>query len=113
MARAPAKRPLRQNVAQRLGEEQGDRRDARIIVGDAVVRQVMEADAQPGPVVEAPGEVLAGGEDDDVIFGRIANLAMHPDGCLYVLDNQLCHVSVFSPDGERIAISSPIFGAGA
>jgi hypothetical protein len=44
----------------------------------------------------------AGGEDGDVIFGRITDVAMHPDGCLYVLDNQLCHVSVFSPEGEHL-----------
>jgi hypothetical protein len=43
-----------------------------------------------------------GGENEDVIFGRITDLEMHPDGSLYVLDNQLCHVVVISPDGEFV-----------
>jgi hypothetical protein len=43
-----------------------------------------------------------GGEDEDVIFGRIADLKMHPDGSVYVLDNQLCHVVVISSDGEHL-----------
>jgi hypothetical protein len=41
-----------------------------------------------------------GGDDEEVIFGRISDLMMHPDGDLYVLDNQLCHVVVISADGE-------------
>ncbi len=43
-----------------------------------------------------------GGQDEDVIFGRITDLAMHPDGTLYVLDNQLCHVVVISATGEHL-----------
>ena len=43
-----------------------------------------------------------GGEDEDVIFGRITDLKMGPDGSLYVLDNQLCHVVVISADGEHL-----------
>lgn len=43
-----------------------------------------------------------GGEDEDVIFGRITDLKMHPDGTLYVLDNQLCHVVVISSTGEYL-----------
>jgi hypothetical protein len=43
-----------------------------------------------------------GGEDEDVIFGRITDLKMHPDGSVYVLDNQLCHVVVISADGEHM-----------
>jgi hypothetical protein len=43
-----------------------------------------------------------GGEDEDVIFGRITDLKRHPDGCVYILDNQLCHVVVISPDGEYL-----------
>jgi len=43
-----------------------------------------------------------GGEDEDVIFGRITDLQMHPDGSLYVLDNQLCQVVVISADGEHL-----------
>ncbi len=43
-----------------------------------------------------------GGEDEDVIFGRITDLKMHPDGSVYVLDNQLCQVVVISDDGEYL-----------
>jgi hypothetical protein len=43
-----------------------------------------------------------GGEDEDVIFGRITDLAMHPDGTFYVLDNQLAHVVVISSEGEYL-----------
>ncbi|MFT5232776.1 MAG: hypothetical protein ACI9UQ_000798 [Candidatus Krumholzibacteriia bacterium] len=43
-----------------------------------------------------------GGEDSDLIFGRIADVLRHPDGHIYVLDNQLCEVTVISPDGEFV-----------
>jgi hypothetical protein len=43
-----------------------------------------------------------GGEDEDVIFGRITDLKLHPDGSLYVLDNQLCQVVVIGPDGAHL-----------
>ncbi|MFH1754272.1 MAG: 6-bladed beta-propeller [Candidatus Latescibacterota bacterium] len=43
-----------------------------------------------------------GGEDEDIMFGRITDLKMHPDGSLYVLDNQLCQVVVISADGEHL-----------
>ena len=43
-----------------------------------------------------------GGPDEDLIFGRIIDLERHPDGCIYILDNQLCQVVVISPDGEHL-----------
>ena len=43
-----------------------------------------------------------GGQDEDVIFGRIVDLKLHPDGDLYVLDNQLCQVVVISAEGEHL-----------
>jgi len=43
-----------------------------------------------------------GGENEDVIFGRITDLTMHPDGNIYLLDNQLCQVVVISADGEHL-----------
>jgi len=43
-----------------------------------------------------------GGEDGDLIFGRITDVIRHPDGHIYVLDNQLCEVTVISPDGEYV-----------
>ncbi len=43
-----------------------------------------------------------GGEDGDLIFGRVADLKMHEDGSVYILDNQLCQVVVISADGEHL-----------
>jgi hypothetical protein len=43
-----------------------------------------------------------GGDDEDVLFGRITDLKIHPDGSLYILDNQLCHVVVISATGEHL-----------
>jgi hypothetical protein len=45
---------------------------------------------------------VGGDDDDDVIFGRIVDLTMHPNGNLYILDNQLCQVVVISPEGEHL-----------
>ncbi len=42
-----------------------------------------------------------GGEDGDLIFGRIVDVDMDEAGNVYVLDNQLCRVCVFSADGEH------------
>ncbi len=44
----------------------------------------------------------AGGEDEDIIFGRIVDVKTGPDGNMYVLDNQLCQVVVISPEGEHL-----------
>lgn len=48
----------------------------------------------------------AGGEDEELIFGRVIDAKMHPDGTVYVLDNQLCHVVVLSPEGEHLGYLS-------
>jgi len=49
----------------------------------------------------------AGGLDDDEnLFGVIMQALADEDGNLYLLDNQLSQVTVFSPDGERIATLS-------
>jgi len=48
-----------------------------------------------------------GGEDDlDVLFGVITQVAVDSDGSIYLLDAQLSHVEVFSPDGEHLATLS-------
>ena len=44
----------------------------------------------------------AGGEDGEVIFGRISDVVRHSNGEFFVLDNQLCQVEVFSPEGEHL-----------
>jgi hypothetical protein len=43
-----------------------------------------------------------GGDDGEVLFGRIVDVKMHRDGTVYVLDNQLCHVVAIGPDGEPL-----------
>ena len=43
----------------------------------------------------------AGGEDGEVLFGRITDVVRHRNGEVYVLDNQLCQVEVFGPDGRH------------
>ena len=43
-----------------------------------------------------------GGEDEDVIFGRITDVKRHPNGEVYILDNQMCQVVVISGDGEHL-----------
>jgi hypothetical protein len=47
-------------------------------------------------------EWRVGGEDEDVIFGRIVDVKRGDDGTVYVMDNQLCRVAVFSADGEYL-----------
>jgi len=74
------------------------------LAGATAVPRTMDED---GPTQGAGPLALhelwrVGGEDEDVIFGRIVDLKTGPDGNLYVLDNQLCHVSVFSADGEHL-----------
>ncbi len=44
----------------------------------------------------------AGGLNGDLLFGLIADVAADAAGNVYVLDNQLCQVRVFSPRGEHL-----------
>jgi hypothetical protein len=44
----------------------------------------------------------AGGLDGDVLFGLVADIAADGAGNIYVLDNQLCQVMVFSPQGQHL-----------
>lgn len=41
----------------------------------------------------------AGGDDEDVIFGVLSDVAIDAAGNLYALDSQLSSISVFDPDG--------------
>lgn len=43
-----------------------------------------------------------GDESDDLIFGSISSVQVGPDGSVYVLDQQLSQVCVFSPEGELV-----------
>ena len=43
-----------------------------------------------------------GGEDDDTLFGLIPRVCTDQEGNVYVLDSQLCQVSVDARDGELL-----------
>jgi hypothetical protein len=43
-----------------------------------------------------------GGEDEDVLFGVVAELLHDREGNIYVLDGQICEIQVFSPAGEHL-----------
>ena len=45
-------------------------------------------------------EWRVGGEDGDLIFGRISDIRRDEDGTVYVMDNQLCQVILISADGH-------------
>ena len=44
----------------------------------------------------------AGGEDDEVFFGLVPRVETDPEGNVYILDSQTCHVYVFNPEGEML-----------
>ncbi len=44
----------------------------------------------------------AGGDDDEIFFGNIANACVDGDGNVLLLDSQLSHVLVISPQGELV-----------
>jgi hypothetical protein len=70
---------------------------------DSISRTITNAEPSHGLQTLNLSELWrAGGEDEDVIFGRIVDIKRGPDGNTYVLDNQLCQVGVFSPEGEHL-----------
>ena len=44
----------------------------------------------------------AGGEGDDIFFGLVPRVVSDPEGNVYILDSQTCHVYVYSPEGEML-----------
>lgn len=46
----------------------------------------------------------AGGDDDEEFFGLVPRVETDGEGNVYVLDTQLCHVHVYSPDGEKLRV---------
>ncbi len=44
----------------------------------------------------------AGGEDEDILFGRVIRAATDGAGNIYLLDAQLAHVEVFDPEGVHL-----------
>ncbi|MCP4573690.1 MAG: hypothetical protein GY838_15130 [bacterium] len=73
-------------------------------IATAEVPRVMDTDGPALGVRPLELEELwrAGGEDETVLFGRVVDVVGSGDGTVYVMDNQLCHVSVFAPDGEYL-----------
>jgi hypothetical protein len=71
---------------------------------DAPVPRRIDTDGPSQGVVPLELRELwrAGGDDESVLFGRIADVKRHADGTVYVLDNQLCRIVVFSQDGEHL-----------
>jgi hypothetical protein len=74
------------------------------LAADIAVPRLIDDDgpAQGVTAVDMKELWRAGGEDGDVIFGRISDVVRHPNGEILVLDNQLCQVEVFSPEGEHL-----------
>jgi len=48
----------------------------------------------------------AGGEDDDIFFGSIAQVLADDEGHIYVMDSQLCEVHVYADNGEHLKVLS-------
>jgi len=47
-----------------------------------------------------------GGDDEGILFGQISEVVAGPDGNVYILDSQLCHVQVYAPDGSHVGTLS-------
>jgi hypothetical protein len=70
---------------------------------DSVPHLISDDPSVPGLQTLALEEMWrAGGEDDEVFFGRIVEVKRGPDGSIYILDNQICQVMVFSAEGEHL-----------
>jgi len=63
---------------------------------------VIENDAPASGMVAASLQELwrIGGEDDEIIFGSVANIRPDAVGNLYLLDGQLAVVHILDPDGQ-------------
>jgi hypothetical protein len=72
-----------------------------IILADPVI--VKNGDpALPPRTIELEEVWRVGGEDEDFLFGLMVDCLADDDGNVYLLDNQLCQVEVFSADGEHL-----------
>lgn len=61
--------------------------------------------ADPAPTWRLEPELRIGAADGEgpEVFGRVADLAVHPDGRIAVLDAQAQEIRVFGPDGAHLA----------
>jgi hypothetical protein len=58
--------------------------------------------AQPPRTAQLEELWRFGGEDCDILLGTITEAATDSHGNVYLLDTQLCHVIMISPDGEYL-----------
>lgn len=75
---------------------------AALAAADVPVSRIIDDDGPARGVrtLDLDERWRVGGEDEDVIFGRIMDVKRGVDGNVYILDNQMCHVVVISAEGE-------------
>ncbi len=68
---------------------------------DGVVQVTNPGAPSDGKSTLSPQELWrAGGDDEEIIFGVVSDVAIDAEGKLYALDSQLSSISVFDPDGN-------------
>ncbi len=68
---------------------------------EGVVQVSNPATPSDGKTTLSPQELWrAGGDDEEIIFGVVNDVAVDARGNLYALDTQLSQISVFDPDGN-------------
>ncbi len=60
------------------------------------------ASSLPPGVIHLDEIWRVGGEQGDLLFGAVTEAASDTEGNVYLLDTQLCHVQVISPEGNHI-----------
>lgn len=71
-----------------------------VITPRAVVPRVTnEGPALAPRTVELEELWRVGGEESELLFGTVIEAISDNQGAVYLLDHQLCHVQVFSPEG--------------
>jgi hypothetical protein len=77
---------------------------ALLSVGTALAEEIANPETPSGGVVTHSLEELwrRGGDDDDLMFGVVAEIVPGEAGSVYVLDSQLSEVQVLDADGELL-----------
>lgn len=60
------------------------------------------APSQGSETIRVDEQWRVGGEEGDVLLGLVSQVEIGQDGNIYLLDTQLAHVEVFSPDGQHL-----------
>jgi len=73
-----------------------------MICGVAAVAETIHSEAPAGPrrTLELQEQWRVGGEDADLMFGLMIEALTDDRGNVYLLDQQLCNVTVVDPDGQ-------------